>query len=83
MLEDAGAEVKGGIFFAKTKINFGDNQPEPQPEPVPLSPSFGLHTMQTVERMEKAKAESETKAAKKTRAAVKRSTRKARKEAQA
>ena len=84
MLEDAGAEVKGGIFFAKTKISFGDNQqPEPQPEPVPLSPSFGLHTMQTVERMEKAKAESETKAAKKTRAAVKRSTRKARKEAQA
>ena len=83
MLEEAGAEVKGGIFFAKTKINFGDTQPETQPEPVPLSPSFGLHAMQTAERMEKAKEEAKTKAAKKTRAAVKRSTRKARKEAQA
>lgn len=83
LLEQAGAEVKGGIFFAKTKINFGDTQPETQPEPVPLSPSFGLHTMQTAERMEKAKEEAKTKAAKKTRAAVKRSTRKARKEAQA
>ena len=82
-LEEAGAEVKGGIFFAKTKINFGDTQPETQPEPVPLSPSFGLHAMQTAERMEKAKEEAKTKAAKKTRAAVKRSTRKARKEAQA
>lgn len=80
-LEEAGAEVKGGIFFAKTKINFGDTQPETQPEPVPLSPSFGLHAMQTAERMEKAKEEAKTKAAKKTRAAVKRSTRKARKEA--
>ena len=83
LLEQAGAEVKGGIFFAKTKINFGDTQPETQPEPVPLSPSFGLHAMQTAERMEKAKEEAKTKAAKKTRAAVKRSTRKARKEAQA
>lgn len=83
MLEEAGAEVKGGIFFAKTKINFGDTQPETQPEPVPLSPSFGLHAMQTAERMEKAKEEAKTKAAKKTRAAVKRSTRKARKEEQA
>ena len=83
MLEEAGAEVKGGIFFAKTKINFGDTQPETQPEPVPLSPSFGLHAMQTAERMEKAKENAKTKAAKKTRAAVKRSTRKARKEAQA
>jgi len=83
VLEDAGAEVKGGIFFAKTKISFGDPQPEPQPEPVPLSPSFGLHAMQTAERMEKAKEETKTKAAKKTRAAVKRSTRKARKEAKA
>lgn len=83
VLEDAGAEVKGGIFFAKTKISFGDPQPEPQPEPVPLSPSFGLHAMQTAERMEKAKEDAKTKAAKKTRAAVKRSTRKARKEAQA
>lgn len=83
LLEKAGAEVKGGIFFAKTKINFGDTQPETQPEPVPLSPSFGLHAMQTAERMEKAKEEAKTKAAKKTRAAVKRSTRKARKEAQA
>ena len=83
MLEEAGAEVKGGIFFAKTKINFGDTQPETQPEPVPLSTSFGLHAMQTAERMEKAKEEAKTKAAKKTRAAVKRSTRKARKEAQA
>ena len=83
MLEEAGAEVKGGIFFAKTKINFGDTHPETQPEPVPLSPSFGLHAMQTAERMEKAKEEAKTKAAKKTRAAVKRSTRKARKEAQA
>ena len=83
ILEDAGAEVKGGIFFAKTKISFGDPQPEPQPEPVPLSPSFGLHAMQTAERMEKAKEETKTKAAKKTRAAVKRSTRKARKEAKA
>ena len=83
MLEEAGAEVKGGIFFAKTKISFGDPQPEPQPEPVPLSPSFGLHAMQTAERMEKAKEETKTKAAKKTRAAVKRSTRKARKEAKA
>ncbi len=82
-LEEAGAEVKGGIFLAKTKINFGDTQPETQPEPVPLSPSFGLHAMQTAERMEKAKEEAKTKAAKKTRAAVKRSTRKARKEAQA
>ena len=82
-LEEAGAEVKGGIFFAKTKINFGDTQPETQPEPVPLSPSFGLHAMQTAERMEKAKEDAKTKAAKKTRAAVKRSTRKARKEAQA
>ena len=82
-LEEAGAEVKGGIFFAKTKINFGDTQPETQPEPVPLSPSFGLHAMQTAERMEKAKEEAKTKVAKKTRAAVKRSTRKARKEAQA
>ena len=82
-LEDAGAEVKGGIFFAKTKINFGDPQPETQAEPVPLSPSFGLHAMQTAERMEKAKEDAKTKAAKKTRAAVKRSTRKARKEAQA
>ena len=82
-LEDAGAEVKGGIFFAKTKINFGDTQPETQREPVPLSPSFGLHAMQTAERMEKAKEDAKTKAAKKTRAAVKRSTRKARKEAQA
>ena len=83
MLEEAGAEVKGGIFFAKTKINFGGTQPETQPEPVPLSPSFGLHAMQTAERMEKAKEEAKTKAAKKTRAAVKRSTRKARKEEQA
>ena len=83
LLEQAGAEVKGGIFFAKTKINFGDTQPETQPEPVPLSPSFGLHAMQTAERMEKAKEEAKTKAAKKTRAAVKRSTRKARKEEQA
>ena len=83
VLEDAGAEIKGGIFFAKTKISFGDPQPEPQPEPVPLSPSFGLHAMQTAERMEKAKEDAKTKAAKKTRAAVKRSTRKARKEAQA
>lgn len=83
VLEDAGAEVKGGIFFAKTKISFGDPQPEPQPETVPLSPSFGLHAMQTAERMEKAKEDAKTKAAKKTRAAVKRSTRKARKEAQA
>ena len=85
MLEEAGAEVKGGIFFAKTKINFGDPQPVPQPEPVPapLSPSFGLHAMQTAERMEKAKEEAKTKAAKKTKAAVKRSTRKARKEAKA
>ena len=83
LLEQAGAEVKGGIFFAKTKINFGDTHPETQPEPVPLSPSFGLHAMQTAERMEKAKEEAKTKAAKKTRAAVKRSTRKARKEAQA
>lgn len=83
ILEDAGAEVKGGIFFARTKISFGDPQPEPQPEPVPLSPSFGLHAMQTAERMEKAKEDAKTKAAKKTRAAVKRSTRKARKEAQA
>ena len=83
MLEEAGAEVKGGIFFAKTKINFGDTQPETQPEPVPLSPSFGLHAMQTAERMEKAKEDAKTKAAKKTRAAVKRSTRKARKEEQA
>jgi len=83
VLEEAGAEVKGGIFFAKTKISFGDPQPEPQPEPVPLSPSFGLHAMQTAERMEKAKEDAKTKAAKKTRAAVKRSTRKARKEAQA
>ena len=83
MLEEAGAEVKGGIFFAKTKINFGDTQPETQAEPVPLSPSFGLHAMQTAERMEKAKEDAKTKAAKKTRAAVKRSTRKARKEAQA
>ena len=83
LLEEAGAEVKGGIFFAKTKINFGDTQPETQPEPVPLSPSFGLHAMQTAERMEKAKEEAKTKAAKKTRAAVKRSTRKARKEEQA
>ena len=81
MLEEAGAEVKGGIFFAKTKINFGDTQPETQAEPVPLSPSFGLHAMQTAERMEKAKEDAKTKAAKKTRAAVKRSTR--RKEAQA
>ena len=83
LLEQAGAEVKGGIFFAKTKINFGDTQPETQPEPVPLSPSFWLHAMQTAERMEKAKEDAKTKAAKKTRAAVKRSTRKARKEAQA
>ena len=83
LLEQAGAEVKGGIFFAKTKISFGDPQPETQHEPVPLSPSFGLHAMQTAERMEKAKEEAKTKAAKKTRAAVKRSTRKARKEAQA
>lgn len=83
MLEEAGAEVKGGIFFAKTKINFGDTQPETQPEPVPLSPSFGLHTMQTIERMEKGKEEAKKKAEKKTRAAVKRTTRKARKEAQA
>lgn len=83
LLEQAGAEVKGGIFFAKTKINFGDTQPETQPEPVPLSPSFGLHAMQTAERIEKAKEDVKTKAAKKTRAAVKRSTRKARKEAQA
>lgn len=83
VLEDAGAEIKGGIFFAKTKISFGDPQPEPQAEPVPLSPSFGLHAMQTAERMEKAKEDAKTKAAKKTRAAVKRSTRKARKEAQA
>ena len=85
MLEDAGAEVKGGIFFARTKINFGDPQPvpQPEPEPAPLSPSFGLHAMQTAERMEKAKGETDTKETKKARAAVKRSTRKARKEAKA
>lgn len=83
MLEDAGAEVKGGIFFAKTKINFGEPQPEPAPsaEPQPLPTGFALHAMQTVERMEKAKEDAKTKVAKKTRAAVKRSTRKARKEA--
>ena len=82
-LEDAGAIVKGGIFFAKTKNAFGEPQPEPvpAPEPEPLPTDFSLHTMMAVERMEKAKAESATKAAKKTRAAVKRSTRKARKEA--
>ena len=82
-LEEVGAIVKGGIFFAKTKNAFGEPQPEPvpAPEPEPLPTGFMLHSMQTAERMEKAKAESATKAAKKTRAAVKRSTRKARKEA--
>jgi len=83
MLEEAGAEVKGGIFFAKTKINFGEPQPEPAPsaEPQPLPTGFALHAMQTVERMEKAKGETDNKETKKARAAVKRSTRKARKEA--
>lgn len=85
LLEEAGAEVKGGIFFAKTKNTFGDPQAEPAPsaEPKPLPPSFGLHAMQTAERMEKAKEEVKKKTEKKTRAAVKRSTRKARKEAKA
>lgn len=82
-LEDAGAEVKGGIFFAKTKNVFGAPQPEPSAEPQPLPTGFALHTMQTIERMEKGKEEAKKKAEKKTRATIKRTTRKARKEAQA
>ena len=85
LLEEAGAEVKGGIFFAKTKNAFGEPQPEPAPsaEPQPLPTGFALHTMQTIERMEKGKEEAKKKTEKKTRAAIKRTTRKARKEAQA
>lgn len=85
LLEEAGAEVKGGIFFAKTKNAFGEPQPEaaPSAEPQPLPTGFALHTMQTIERMEKGKEEAKKKAEKKTRATIKRTTRKARKEAQA
>lgn len=84
-LEEAGAEVKGGIFFAKTKNVFGEPQPEPVPsaEPQPLPAGFALHSMQTIESMEKGKQDAKAKAEKKTRAAVKRTTRKARKEAKA
>lgn len=71
--------------FAKTKNAFGEPQPEPAPsaEPQPLPTGFALHTMQTIERMEKGKEEAKKKAEKKTRATIKRTTRKARKEAQA
>ena len=86
-LEEAGAEVKGGIFFAKTKNVFGEPQPEPVPSAEPLPPHFGLHSMETAERMEKGKAEAKAKAEKKTKAEIKAVTRtrsrKARKEAKA
>ena len=75
-LEEAGAVVKGGIFFAKTKNAFGEPQPEPVPQPEPLPPHFGLHTMQAIERLEKSKAEPKAKSNTTTRKA-----RKARKEA--
>lgn len=70
-LEEVGAVVKGGIFFAKTKNVFGEPQTEPAPSAEPLPPHFGLHTMQTVERMEKSKADARAAAGKKARAAVK------------
>ena len=87
MLTEAGAEVKGGIFFGKTKIIYGEQEPQAAPAPESLPPHFGLHAMQTAERMEKCKAEATATATKKAKndvKAVTRSrTRKAGKEAQA
>ncbi len=78
-LEEAGAEVKGGIFFAKTKNTFGEPQPEPVQTPQPLPTGFALHTLQTIERMEKGKEEAKKKAVESVKAEIKKATRKGRK----
>lgn len=78
-LTEAGAVVKGGVFFAQTKINFGGSMPQDVPAPAPLPSSFGLHSMQTAERMEKTKEEIKAQAVKVERPKARRS-RKTRKE---
>jgi hypothetical protein len=86
-LEEAGAEVKGGIFFARTKNAFGQAQAEPAPSAEPLPPHFGLHSLQAAERMEKGKAEAKANAEQEIKASIKAAakprSRRARKEAKA
>ena len=81
-LTEVGAVVKGGVFFARTKNCFGDPTPQAVPAPEPLPSGFGLHSLATAERMQKAKAEVKAKAVKVERPKARR-TRKPRKEVQA